>query len=173
MTEVKPSMDVWRRLERELGLARYRIPWHRRAGIWKGLATAATAALVIALAVPFLASRPTEPQVFQIAALTGKDPALQVIAHMSKDGRTLVLHAPRPMIAGPTQSYELWLIPTEGGNPLSLAVLGTLDAQLSVPAAHVGRLRRGAKLAITPEPAGGSPTGKATGPVILVGEINA
>jgi len=172
MIEAKPSMNVWRRLERELGLARYRMPWHQRAGFWKGLAAAATAALVLALAVPFLAPRPSEPQVFQIAQLTGKDSAVQVVAHLSKDGRTLVLHAARPVIAGPAQSYELWLIPAEGGNPLSLAVLGTLDAQLQVPQAHVSRLRRGAKLAVSTEPAGGSPTGAPTGPVILTGEIS-
>ena len=36
----------------------------------------------------------------------------------------------------------------------------------------IGRLRAGAKLAISVEPAGGSPTGMPTGPVILIGEIS-
>jgi anti-sigma-K factor RskA len=34
-------------------------------------------------------------------------------------------------------------------------------------------VRAGAKLAVSVEPAGGSPTGAPTGPVILVGEIRA
>jgi anti-sigma-K factor RskA len=90
---------------------------------------------------------------------------------LSKDRRTLRLRAPRPVIAGPAQSYELWLLPAGGGAPLSLAVLGTLDASLSLPERQAAGLRTGAKLAISFEPAGGSPIGAPTGPVILIGEI--
>ncbi len=72
--------------------------------------------------------------------------------------------------AKPAQSYELWLL-TPDGAALSLAVLGSLDARFEVPEGHRRRLREGGKLAVTVEPAGGSPTGKATGPVILVGPI--
>ena len=91
---------------------------------------------------------------------------------LGRDGRTLELRAARPVIAGPAQSYELWLLPAEGGAPLSLAVLGSLDARFAVPQAHAGRLRSGAKFAVSVEPAGGSPTGAPTGPVILIGEIH-
>ena len=52
---------------------------------------------------------------------------------------------------------------------MSLAVLGTLDASFEVPERHRGKLR--GQLAVSVEPAGGSPTGKPTGPVILVGAI--
>ena len=81
------------------------------------------------------------------------------------------LRAARPVVAGPLQSYELWVIP-EGGAPISLAVLGQLDGTLRVPEGHVERLRKGALLAISVEPAGGSPTGAPTGPVILSGAIS-
>lgn len=171
MIETQPSARIWDRLERELGLARYRTPWHRRAGFWRGWAAAATAALVLAVGVQLFRQEPRAPQVALIAELSGKDTASVVSAHLSNDGRTLVLHSSRPVIAGPAQSYELWLIPAEGGNPLSVAVLGSLDAQFAVPAAHVGRLRAGAQLAISNEPAGGSPTGQPTGAVILAGPI--
>lgn len=85
----------------------------------------------------------------------------------------LRLRASRPVLAGPQQSYELWLIPREGGAPISLAVLGQLDVELRLPAAQAGRLQAGAKLAVSVEPAGGSPTGAPTGPVILIGELSA
>jgi anti-sigma-K factor RskA len=42
MMEAQPTAAVWNRLERELGLARYRTPWHKRAGFWRGWAVAAT-----------------------------------------------------------------------------------------------------------------------------------
>src|SRR5712691_770771 len=47
--EAQPSLKVWNRLERELGLSRYRAPWHRRLGFWRSWAAAATAALLLAL----------------------------------------------------------------------------------------------------------------------------
>src|SRR5918996_1156019 len=49
MIEVEPAARVWRQLERELQLARYRTPWHRRLGFWRGFAAAATAALALGI----------------------------------------------------------------------------------------------------------------------------
>jgi len=50
-------------------------------------------------------------------------------------------------------------------------VLGSLDARLALPRAQAARLTRGAKLAVSVEPAGGSPTGAPTGPVVFAGAI--
>jgi anti-sigma-K factor RskA len=167
---VTPDARTWRRLEQTLNLARYRRPWYRRVVLWQGWAIAATAALVLSVALQML--RPTETiELFAVAQLAAKGEATTVTALLSKDGRMLELKSARAITAGPQQSYELWLLPAEGTSPISLAVLGTLDARFAVPAAQVGRLRQGARLAVSVEPAGGSPTGAPTGPVILVGEI--
>jgi len=170
MIELEPPTRVWRQLERELQLARYRTPWHRRLGFWRGLAVAATAALALGIGFEVLRPVATEPAV-QIAELEGKADVARVVARLSRDGRTLELKAARAVIAGQNQSYELWLLPAEGGPPVSLAVLGSLDARFPVPSAQAERLRTGGKLAVSVEPAGGSPTGAPTGPVILVGSI--
>ena len=50
MIEVSPSPAIWKRLEREIGLARYRTPWHKRTAFWRGWAAATTAALLLAVA---------------------------------------------------------------------------------------------------------------------------
>jgi len=172
MMEVEPSAHGWRRLERELDLARFRPPWHRRLAVWRALAGAATAALVLGIALQVRPPATTpEPETVEIAQLASKPEAAAVRATASPDRGVLHLHPARPVHAGPAQSYELWLIPVEGGPPLSLAVLGNLEARVPVAPAHSARLVRGAKLAISVEPAGGSPTGGPTGPVILVGEI--
>ena len=171
MAEVQPSAHGWKRLERELGLERFRPPWFRRLAVWRGLAAAAVAALVLGIALQFQRPVPTEPVPAQIAELAGKPEAASVRALASPDRSMLLLRAARPVLAGPAQSYELWLIPAEGGAPLSLAVLGSLDARVPVAPAHSKRLVPGAKLAISVEPAGGSPTGAPTGPVILAGQI--
>jgi anti-sigma-K factor RskA len=170
MIEIEPPARVWQRLERELGLGRYRTPWYQRVAPWRAWAAAATAALLLTLGLQ-LAQREDIPEVVTIAQLAGKDQPPAVTAQLSRDGRTLVLRATRPIVAGPGQSYELWVIPAEGGAPISVAVLGSLDARFAVPPAHAPRLRTGATLAVSVEPAGGSPTGRPTGPVILAGKI--
>lgn len=167
---VQPAAGGWERLKRELGLARFSTPWHRRLGFWRGFAVAASAALMIGIGFEVLPPM-MEPAPVEIARLEGKTEAARVTARLSRDRQTLELQAARPVHAGPAQSYELWLIPAEGGAPLSLAVLGNLDARVAVAPAHSRRLIPGAKLAVSVEPAGGSPTGGPTGPVILAGQI--
>jgi len=158
MIEVPPSPQVWKRLEKTLGFRRARSPWFRR-----GWAIAVVATLVIVVGLQLARQ---EADGVLIAELAGK--TATVSAHLSRDGRTLVLHSDRPVIAGPAQSYELWLLTPEGG-VMSLAVLGSLDARFEVPERHRGRLR--GQLAVSVEPAGGAPGGKPTGPVILAGPI--
>jgi anti-sigma-K factor RskA len=172
MVEIQPPARVWQRLERSLDLGRYRTPWYERLGLWRTWAAAATAALVLTIGVQLAQRGPDAPEVVAIAELAGKDQPPSVTAHRSRDGRTLVLTATRPVVAGPGQSYELWVIPAEGGAPISVAVLGSLEARFTVPPSHAPHLRSGATLAVSVEPAGGSPTGAPTGPVILAGKIS-
>lgn len=171
MTELQPSPRGWKRLERELDLARYRTPWLRRLGVWRGLAAASTAALLIGIALQVMRPALHERAAVAIAQLEGKTEAARVTAALAADRRTLELKASRPVVAGPRQSYELWLLPEEGGAPISLAVLGSLDVRFELTEAHIPHVRSGAKLAVSVEPAGGSPTNAPTGPVILVGRI--
>jgi anti-sigma-K factor RskA len=167
---IQPDPATWRRLENELGLAQYRQPWWRRSGLWRVWATVATAALVIVAGIEF--QRWEGPrQLVEVAKLGTKEQPNTVTASLSADREFLELRAVRPIEAGPAQSYELWVIPKEGGAPLSLAVLGRLDARLVVPEGHRKRLQAGATLAVSVEPAGGSPTGAPTGPVIMTGAI--
>jgi len=182
MSEEQPSERVWSRLQRELGLARYwRAPWYRGAAFRRGWAVAAVAALALGIGLYVLKPShevPVSPEASRshpIARLAGKGEDLpQVIALLSRDGLTLELRAARPAPPpGPSKSYELWLLPAGGAAPVSISVLGNLSARFALPPALVGQLSGGAKLAVSVEPAGGSPTGAPTGPVILVGEIAA
>lgn len=165
-----PSAGGWQRLERELNLAQHRAPWYSRVSFLRGWALGVTAALVLGVALLALRAT-TETTLTPIAQLALKGAPPSVTAAVSADRRTLELRADRPIVAGPLRSYELWVIP-EGGTPLSLAVLGQIDGTLRVPEAHVNHLRKGAVLAISVEPLGGSPTGGPTGPVILSGAIS-
>lgn len=172
---VKPDAQVWQRLDRTLALHRYRTPWWRRGALARGWAIAATAGLVVVLGVRLIDVAPPAPQFAAVAELAGTaaggSAAPALTAQLSTDGRSLRLVPARPVQAGPAQSYELWLLPPGGGKPESMAVLGRLDAQFMLAAVHVGRVAAGAQLAISVEPAGGSPTGAPTGPVILIGAV--
>jgi anti-sigma-K factor RskA len=169
-SQLRPSGRVWSRLEKELGLADYRMPWHRRRDFWASVAAVA-ASIVLIIAFVQQVDEPARGLV-EIAQLSAKDQRVRVSAQRSADGRTLALRASPAMVAGTNQSYELWLIPAEGGDPISLGVLGALDGRLVIPQARRQELRAGATLAVSVEPAGGSPSGKPSGLVILTGRIS-
>lgn len=171
MIKMEPSPLLWKRLDHGLQLSRYRPRWHRSLGFWRTWAVATTFGLLTVMAVQVLLPAWFPAELVEIARLESTDKGVALYADLSKDQRTLRLRAPRPVIAGPAQSYELWLLPVGGGAPLSLAVLGALDVSLSLPERQAAGLRKGAKLAVSVEPAGGSPTGAPTGPVILIGEV--
>ena len=166
---VTPPADGFARIARELALPRRR--WYERIGVWRAWAVAATAVLVLALGMNLLRPAPENVSYSRIATLSGGAGAASVTAALSPDGRTLLLRAARPVEAGRLQSYELWLLPASGAAPVSMAVLGSLDARVNLREPLVGTVRSGARLAISVEPAGGSPTGLPTGPVILTAPL--
>lgn len=170
---MQPAPRTWQRIAHDLDLRRYRQPWFARVGLWRGWALTATAALTVWLGASLLERAPVAPVMHPIATLASGEGAGPVVASLSDDGRWLQLAPSRPVLAASTQSYELWLLPPDGSAPVSVAVLGQLSAQVPIPVALVGRLQAGARLAVSVEPAGGSPTGAPTGPVILVGAIDA
>ena len=141
-----PAAGGWQRLARELNLSQHRAPWYSRASFLRGWVLGATAAVVLGVMWVTLRTT-TEPTLTPIAQLAAKGAPPSVTARLSRDGSTLELRAARPIVAGPAQSYQLWVIP-QGGAPLSLAVLGQVDGELRVPEGHRGQLRRGAVLAI-------------------------
>lgn len=166
-----PSTSTWRRIARDLELGRFRTPWYARVGVWRGWAVAATAALTVWIGVTLIERDPGLSPMQPIATLESGEGAAGVVASLSDDGRWLALEGERVIDAGPKQSYELWLLPPDGTAPRSIAVFGRLAGRVPVPAALVGQFAVGAKLAVSVEPAGGSPTGAPTGAVILVGAI--
>ncbi len=69
------------------------------------------------------------------------------------------------------KSFELWAVPGAGA-PMSLGLLsGDRVTVLDLGGAARARLVPGALLAVSIEPAGGSPTGAPTGPVVYTGRL--
>jgi anti-sigma-K factor RskA len=69
------------------------------------------------------------------------------------------------------RSYELWLITGRSAPPKSLGVVGSDEfTQRPLPANVDPETLRSATYAVSLEPAGGSPTGAPTGPVLFTGK---
>lgn len=180
---VQPRPNVWEQvLERTGGKAAaqaereaVRERWFERLGLWRGFSLVATAAAVV-LAV-LLARTPTEvvpPQAQQYVAVVNGEQSqpLWLVRVDAQQGR-LAIKSINATAPAPTNSYELWILPAGGAAPRSLGLLPTgtasIDAGLSVELRSLLATAQG--LAVSLEPAGGSPTGAPTGPVVYQAAI--
>lgn len=180
---VQPSARVWRqvlertgataapRTEREAA----RVRWFERLGLWRGLSLAATAAALV-LAI-LLVRTPTDvvtPEAQQYVAVVNGDQAQPLwLVRVDLQAGRLAIRSINATAPAPANAYELWLLPAGGAAPRSLGLLptgsATIDAQLPV---GLRPLLAGAQgLAVSLEPAGGSPTGAPTGPVVYQAPI--
>lgn len=168
---VTPAPRVWDRIAHRLGFNAAspdrEAPWWSKLRLWRGLALLSTLAAV-ALGVALIVGRapPTAPSV--VVVLAAKDGPPVLIAAAAPGAQALTLKAVAPLQVPTGRALELWALP-EGAAPRSLGL---------VPAAGSGQLRLGTAalqgipaLAISLEPAGGSPTGAPTGPVLYTGKV--
>lgn len=143
--------------------------WWQRLGLWQGwsaVASAAVIALVVMVATPPPAQSP-------IVVVLGANPeaaqALNAsfVASVSADGRALVLRPISAAAPGPGRALELWAVPAQGA-PRSL---GLVQANGETRLLRTQLLRDTAAFAVSLEPAGGSPTGAPTGPIVSLGKL--
>ncbi|MBJ3775056.1 anti-sigma factor [Acuticoccus mangrovi] len=164
-----PSRGVYRRIERQLfgadaRLRRRMARWRGIAGLFGTLAVALCLALVVLLARPELMIAPS-PQ--WMAGIVGEDGSV-VLARLRPDG-TLAA-APYPDAAA-DESAELWVVPA-AGEPVSLGVFEAGEETAFTISDAARRLFADeARLVITLEPRGGSPTGQPTGPAVATGDL--
>lgn len=171
---VEPPASLWPRIEARIGGAAAppapaaRTGWWQRLALWRGLAGFASVAAV-ALAVLLALPRPAEPPIVVVLSSTGgtTEGVHSFVASVAADGRALVT---RPLVnvnldAG--RALELWSVPPQGA-PRSLGLISPSGASV----VRRDQLLQGtAALAVSLEPAGGSPTGAPTGPVLYVGKL--
>ena len=168
---VQPSAEVWRRVSQRIGGEVAEAGAWQRLSFWRGL-TAVASVAAIGLAVLLANPRALPPPVVVVLAATSAVPggvqAASLGASISGDGATLVTRPIVPVSVQADRSLELWAVPKDGA-PRSLGVLpggsGTVALRGSVLAGVD-------TLAVTIEPLGGSPTGKATGPIVYAGKFS-
>lgn len=138
---------------------------------WRGLATAALVAFLLAVAIPLFLPTNVTPDMRLVASLTGEKTDVRYLAvYDTRISEILLSHVAGDRAAG--HDFELWII--KGNDPpVSLGVIpiGT-NAHLAVTPAHRELIRSGALFAISIEPRGGSSTGRPTGPVVASGDLH-
>ena len=154
--EEVPAPDVLRLIEARL------FPTVPKPGLWSNLwawGAAVTAAVAV---VAYLALTPPAPR---FVATLQADGGLLYEAVITEDRLTITRVS--GAAAGANQSHELWII-TGDNPPVSLGVIDGDSATVALPGATEGSV-----LAITLEPAGGSPTGAPTTAPFANGKLTA
>ena len=170
---VTPPPRVWDGVRTRLGLPEpgaERRSWWSSLGWWRGAAFASFAA-ALALAVTLVAPRAERPEEAIVVVLAGPDAKPVLVASADRGGRYLTVKSVTPVELAAGRALELWALP-EGKDPRSLGVLPAGGIARVALAAPAGIAFQGIPaLAVSLEPAGGSPTGKPTGPVLFSGGV--
>ena len=162
---VTPPPRVWRGIQSRIGVqaaSRWSLAFWRNLGL---VSTAAAAALALYIAVTPLRS----PEITYVALITNTHAKPAWVVSASNAQLTIKSLAPRTLAAN--QSLQLWLLPT-GGKPVSLGLVPLTGSKTATLSTQVGdQFAHAPAVAISLEPAGGSPTGQPTGPVLYQGPL--
>lgn len=161
-----PAPELWTRLQLATGVREAepsRQPvlsrlW-RSPAVWR---TTTAAAMALAASFAFIAFRPGEPKVAVLLAPNAPQPAFLLRATARGNGRIEPLN-PAAVEAG--RDLELWAMGPNDARPHSLGVLPVTGRSGFFPAPP------GTQVLVSQEPAGGSPTGQPTGPVLYSGTL--
>jgi anti-sigma-K factor RskA len=165
---VTPSPQVWREIERRVGAAAAP-PVRHWYDNWRPLALAASVLLAVALF--WVLNTPDHGANWQLAGQLRDDKLQQSLWKIEYDAaaRNLQVSAEAPYALPSGTVHELWALPANGAAPVSLGLLPqTGSRKVSLTPGQVAALLAAGQLAVSREPAGGSPTGAPTGPVLIV-----
>jgi len=172
---VTPPPRVWDGIRGRLGLAADRAASAPVGGwgslsLWRGLALLGFVA-ALALGLALLAPRGEQADQQIVAVLAGADAKPVLIASADRGGRFLTVKAVDGVAVPAGRALELWALPP-GRDPRSLGLISATGVARLPLAAPAGIAFEGIPaMAVSLEPAGGSPTGKPTGPVLYSGGI--
>ena len=172
--EITPPARVWRAIEARIQGRQARAGFWGNLGWWRGLAAVSTA-FVIVLATLLVTREPAEEPITTVTVLADSksQPAMVVSWPQAAPRRQQlkIKMLAQPQLP-PGRSFELWMLPGGQAAPVSLGVISADATQtLRLAAAASQMLDSIQGMAVSVEPAGGSPTGAPTGPVIWSGPV--
>jgi len=185
---VKPPARVWTRIRRDLGFlspqaddtARTRTGVWNNLSLWRWLTIGASVAALVLLGVNFMPLRQpaqapitaSAPANYMVATIARKDGVAHWTATLDMQSARMVV-VPAVLLSMPRdRTTELWLIPPNA-KPIPLAVFASdHPATMMLPPEIMAQMSAQAVLAVSDEPAGGSPTGAPTGPILATGAMH-
>jgi anti-sigma-K factor RskA len=164
LPEQTPPPRVWKNISRAIDPD----PGRPVGAFWRWWSIAASVALIAVLA--FIGQdqmRPTPAAEQQVAFVNEDNLTPLWVVSLNFDTGELHTRAVSATAQAIDKTYELWMLP-EQGNPQSLGLLPVNGGSTSkaFSPALLALLKRAQGLAVSIEPAGGSPTGLPTGPVV-------
>ncbi|HET9114276.1 MAG TPA: anti-sigma factor [Burkholderiales bacterium] len=165
LVPIKPRGRVWQDIRSSLG---FDTVSRRSLLFWRNLGVFSSAAAILMAA--YISTAPIHTSAPGYIAVIADKHANPVWLFSSSDTAiTIKSLVPSTVIAG--RSLELWLLP-EGGQPVSLGLLPlTGNITRLLPHAVAKLMANSHALAVSLEPAGGSPTGQPTGPILYQAPI--
>ena len=176
LPEIEPPSRVWQAIESRIRRGRQARPaFLESLSFWRisSFASGLVAlALLILVALPGVPPADDTRMVVVMNDLQTSNPAMTVSWEPRKPGKRVM----RIRVIGhadmaPGTAWELWMLPGKEQKPVSLGLITTHDAQIViVPEPLAAKLDGAEGLAMSVEPAGGSPTGLPSGPVLYAGK---
>jgi Uncharacterized protein conserved in bacteria len=150
----KPRLNLWDHL-----------------GFWRtvGMMASAVSLMLISYIGAMLSPAPSLGYITVL-----NDPQVKPLWLVSLDvvSKKIIIQAVHPPHLAEGKSWELWLLPGKEQPPYSLGLLPPSGARIvTLPKAGAVLVPRASGLAVSLEPAGGSPTGAPTGPVLYQGAL--
>jgi anti-sigma-K factor RskA len=168
-----PPPDSWDRIETRINPHRaasrrsVRVPW-----LWRGWAMGASLAAA-GLAAFILVPRAPPPRLMTVLLTDRND--LAFVADVDRKGELRLAAVPaatgREPQAPSGKSLQLWGLPPGATVPANLGVLPNEPGRVMTIPTTVVHPVAGMLIEISLEPEGGSPTGRATGPVVFYGRL--
>ena len=174
---IEPPARVWQAIKARLKIGQaFRPEFWESLSFWR-VSSFASGLLALALIVFVAAPKPETPvdagrMVVVMNDLATKRPAMTASWKPGQHGsHTLRIRVIGHAEMAPNTAWELWILPGGDQKPVSLGLITTHETQVvKIPQAMAVKLDAAQGLAMSVEPAGGSPTGLPTGPVLYAGE---
>jgi anti-sigma-K factor RskA len=172
-----PPRRVWHAIEQRIrgnkGASRHPGFWNSLA-FWRAAAGVATAALLIlGIVMTNVAEPPTAPKPMMVVVMDDmqtRSPAITASWEPGSHSKLIHLRVIGHAEMAPDTAWELWMLPGKDRPPVSLGLITTHELQtLEVPAQIAPKLDNAWGLGMTVEPAGGSPSGAPTNPMLYLG----
>jgi len=164
LTDIDPPRHVWNNIQRTISSTRNSAS--KRLGWWSAISTAT----VVLLSVLLFTTPDSGPS--HIAQFSNDQAQPMWIVGANLDDGTLNVRAINAQAASIDKAFELWMLPDQGP-PQSLGLLPVNNEKRlkQLPPGLNALLQSAPGLAISIEPAGGSPTGLPTGQVVYTTQL--